>query len=268
MRQKIFNFRINAYLSIAVALVLLIFLHWVGVLKPIEDILIYAIKPVEKLTYRLGLDIFVNQNTLTKEQLDTENAELNDKLSDALIENARLRSLVTKSETLQKELDFLNQKSYNAISTQIIGKPSDTTAQIYLLDKGEKDGVKVGLPVIYLDGILVGKIVGVENSVAQLLLINDSQSAVGAQIQNEASSPGIIVGKLGLALEMQFIPQTETVAKGQIVVTSGLEENIPPGLVIGQIDEVSNKTEELFQTATIESPVPLERLDVLSIIIP
>jgi len=101
-----------------------------------------------------------------------------------------------------------------------------------------------------------------------MLVISDSRSAVGAQVQNENNSPGVVIGKLGLALEMQLIPQSEEITKGQIVVTSGLEENIPSGLVIGQINEIDKKTEELFQTATIESPISLERLDVLSIIIP
>jgi len=268
MRQKIFSPKINIYLSILVALVLLIFLHWVGILKPVENVLIYLVKPIEKVTYRLGLNIFANQSNLSKEELEKENNELKDKLGDALIENARLHSLISKSEILQQELNFLVSKNYQAVSAQIIGKPSDTTTQVYLVDRGKKDDIRVGYPVIYLNGILVGKIIEVEDSTAQMLVISDSRSAVGAQVQNENNSPGVVIGKLGLALEMQLIPQSEEITKGQIVVTSGLEENIPSGLVIGQIKEIDKKTEELFQTATIESPISLERLDVLSIIIP
>lgn len=268
MQQKIFNFRINIYIVIVAVIVLLIFFHYLGLLKPVENALTYITRPMERIIYRSGLNFFGSEKYLSLAELENENTQLKDKLSDALIENARLHSLITKSEVLQKELAFLEQEGYQAKTAQIIGKIPNSTAQIFLLDRGKKDKVQLGLPVIFLDGILVGKIVKVKDLTSQLLLINDSNSTVAAQVQNETSSPGVVVGKLGLSLEMQLIPQAEEIREEQTVITSGLEEKIPAGLVIGQISKVHKQTEELFQTADIKSPISLDRLNVVSIIIP
>ena len=248
-------------------MVLLIFFHNLGILKPAENLIIFLLRPVEKVVYHTGLKIFNSNNYLAKEELEKENEKLEDKLSNALIENARLHSLITKSEILQKELTFLETHDFQAKTAQIIAK-MPTTTQIFLLNKGKKDSIQVGLPIIYGEGIMVGKIMEVEDLTSKMLLINDSSSAVAAQVQNTTNSPGVVVGKLGLSLEMQLIPQAEEIAVDQIVITSGIEENIPQGLVIGQISKIDKKTEELFQTASIESSVSLDRLSVVSIIIP
>jgi len=268
MQQKIFNLRLNIYLTVAVALALLIFFHSIGVLKPVENVLLFFLKPIERASYQLGINIFGSEDYLNKEQLKESNKELQGKLSNILIENARLHSVINKSETLQKELQFIEENNYKAVTAQLVGKSSDTTSQVFILNKGKSDNLQVGYPVIYLDGVLVGKIFEVEDSISKMLLVNDSNSAIAATIQNTSNSPGIVVGELGLSMEMQLIPQAEEIEQGQIAVTSGLEEDIPQGLVIGQITEVQKKTEELFQTATIESPILLERLDVVSIITP
>lgn len=268
MQQKIFNLRVNIYLTISVALVLLIFLHAIGILKPLENTLFFILRPVEDAAFHLGINVLDSENYQIKEGLEQENAELKNKLNNTIIENARLHSLISQSETTQQELQFLEENKFNAETARIIGKVSDSSAQIYLLDKGKKSGIQTDFSVIYLNGIIVGKIVSANDYSSKMLLINDSSSAIGALVQNESNSPGIVVGKLGLSLEMQFIPQAEEIAKSQIVVTSGSEQNIPAGLVIGKITDIHKKTEELFQTATIESPVTLDRLDVVSIIIP
>lgn len=266
MRQKIFNVRINIFILIAVAIVLLIFLHTTGILRPVENAIFYVLRPVEKVAYNAGLRFFASENIKSVEELGKSNQELQNQLSDALIENARLHSLITKGEVLQQEVEYLKNNQFSFQAAQIIGKSPHSGTQIYILDRGLDDGIEVGMPVIYRDGILVGKIIESSANFSKVLLITDSNSSIGAYIQNETNSPGIVVGKLGLSLEMQLIPQSEEISIDQIVVSSGIEESIPEGLVIGQISSISAQTEELFQTSSIESPVALDRLQIVSII--
>jgi len=267
MRQKIFNVRVNIFLLIAVAVVLLVFLHATGILRPVENAILYALRPVQKVAYNAGLKFFATENIESVEKLGISNQELQNKLSNALIENARLHSLITKDEVLQQEVEYLKKNDYKFQAAQIIGKSPHAGTQIYILDRGLSDNIEVGMPIIYQDGILVGKIIESGVNSSKMLLITDSNSSVGAYIQNDTNSPGVVVGKLGLSLEMQLIPQSEEITINQIVVSSGIEENIPEGLVLGQVSSISTQTEELFQTASIESPVKLDRLQVVSIII-
>ncbi|MFA6391373.1 MAG: rod shape-determining protein MreC [Patescibacteria group bacterium] len=267
MRQKIFNIRINIFILIAVAIVLLVFLHSVGILRPVENAIFYVLRPLEKTAYNAGLRFFASENIKSIEQLGSNNQQLQNKLSDSLIENARLHSLIIKSEMLQQEIEYLKKNDHKFSVAQIIGKSPHQGTQIYILDRGSNDNISIGMPVVYKDGILVGKIIEVGDISSKMLLITDSNSIIGGYVQNSTNSPGVVVGKLGLSLEMQLIPQSEIVEVDQIVVTSGIEENIPEGLVVGQVSSIVNKTEELFQTATIQSPTTLDRLQIVSIII-
>ena len=85
------------------------------------------------------------------------------------------------------------------------------------------DNIQIGMPVIYRDGVLVGKIVDSDKNSSKMILITDSNSSIGTYIQNETNSPGIVMGKLGLSLEMQLIPQSEEI---KIKTKDGEEELI------------------------------------------
>jgi rod shape-determining protein MreC len=72
---------------------------------------------------------------------------------------------------------------------------------------------------------------------------------------------------MGLTVVMEFIPQTEDIRTGDVVVTSGLERNIPPGLVIGKVTEVNNKSNEVWQSVNIEPLVDLDELTIVAVVI-
>ena len=63
---------------------------------------------------------------------------------------------------------------------------------------------------------------------------------------NQDRSIGIIEGGFGLTIRMTFIPQQEIVEIGNIIVTSGLEKNVPRGLVIGEVASVEKEPFEPF----------------------
>jgi rod shape-determining protein MreC len=67
---------------------------------------------------------------------------------------------------------------------------------------------------------------------------------------------------------MNYIPQLEKVTVGDTVVTSGLSEDIPRGLVIGRVTNVKSISNEVWQTATIEPLLNFKNLTVVSVVIP
>jgi rod shape-determining protein MreC len=67
---------------------------------------------------------------------------------------------------------------------------------------------------------------------------------------------------------MNFIPQSAEISLDDVVVTSGLEQYIPRGLIIGKIIEVTKDNNELWQNAVIESTVDSEDLVIVSVLLP
>ncbi len=67
-------------------------------------------------------------------------------------------------------------------------------------------------------------------------------------------------------LTMERIRPNETVNPGDIVLTSGLGGNFPDKLVIGQVTEVLQRDQDMFQTARIRPTVDFGKLETILII--
>ena len=65
---------------------------------------------------------------------------------------------------------------------------------------------------------------------------------------------------------MERIPPTEDVNPGDIVLTSGLGGNFPNKLVIGQVVDVTQRDQDMFQVATIRPTADFGKLETLLII--
>jgi rod shape-determining protein MreC len=76
----------------------------------------------------------------------------------------------------------------------------------------------------------------------------------------------MVRGNIDGTLLMERIPQNETVNPGDIVLTSGLGGNFPDKLVIGQVTEVIQRDQDMFQTARIRPTVDFGTLETMLII--
>ena len=115
--------------------------------------------------------------------------------------------------------------------------------------------------------MIVGKIFAVKDNIAHVCLITDESCKVAAAISGKEGTDGLTSGKLGLTVEMNFVPQTESIVINDTIITSGLEELIPRGLLIGTIQEIYQERDDLFQTAVINPFINLNNLSIVSIII-
>jgi rod shape-determining protein MreC len=120
------------------------------------------------------------------------------------------------------------------------------------------------MPVISERG-LVGHILTVGANWSKVLLIIDPSSSVAAMTQSERA-PGVVSGRLGQDLEMEYIPHRERVTVGDIVLTSGMGGRYPPGLVVGQITEVQRRDVDAFQQATVRPSVSFGKLETVLVL--
>jgi len=76
----------------------------------------------------------------------------------------------------------------------------------------------------------------------------------------------VVEGQVGGSLVMKYIPQEETVNVNDIVITSGLGDNFPKKLIIGQVTAVQQRDIDMFQKAEIRPTVDFNKLDVVLVI--
>lgn len=260
--------QVKTLLSIGIVIVLTIGLHFLGWLRPVENILRSTIQPGSKLLYNLSIKI--NQQKLpfqtAEEFLDSYN-KLNAEVEVYRQKAIQFDRVSEENKTLRDELHFFTSTTYSNVGAEVIGKNIESFANTIILSRGQKDGVEIGNPVIVGEGILIGKIFRVEKDVSVARLLNDQQSKVAATVLNQSKSIGLVEGGYGISVRMNFIPQNELIAPGDVVITSGLEEQTPRGLIIGTVQTVEKEAYEPFQKAVLTPDVDLDKIFMASILI-
>lgn len=190
-----------------------------------------------------------------------------------LKENSRLKSSLAKlsdieneNENLRKELDLNPRiKEYEMEAALIIGKDIGGFPELVYIDKGYDDGIQKDDPVLVEKGILIGQIKEVFKHQSEVELILSQKKNFNAEIE-ENSEKGIVHGEYGTSVVMDMIPQTVEIKKGDTIITSGLSEKIPRGILIGYIEETTPSADQLFQKASLNLPVDLNKARVVWII--
>ena len=103
------------------------------------------------------------------------------------------------------------------------------------IDKGENAGISADMAVMTADGI-VGKVLLVYPSVAQVLLINDQSSGVGA-ILEKSRLQGVLRGTANGEVALERVMSDEQVQAGETVLTSGGDQIFPKGLPVGTVSQ-------------------------------
>ncbi len=183
------------------------------------------------------------------------------------VESARLTQLDLENNELRTQLNFL-KKTEHHVGATVIGRALDPIGTSIIIDRGETDGIILNRPVIINNGYFIGKISRVDKHTSVVRLISDYQSKTAATVDNRDKSLGVVEGGFGLTVRLNLIPQNEVIRPGDVVITSGLEPDLPRGLAIGTVEVVEKKPQEPFQQAIIKPSADLHALTVVSVILP
>ena len=196
--------------------------------------------------------------SVENEQLKKENDALKLKIS-------QLQSKAAEADRLAELLNFRqSQQNVPMVPARVIGTSADADqAQTISIDRGERDGIRRNMPVITPDGV-VGKIVESYRTTAQVLLLTDKSSGVGAMLaDSRIQSP--VGGSGEPLLLMKYVPSDDTVNVGDQVVTSGMDRIFPRDLPVGTVCEVKNGSP--FKEVRVRPSAKLERLEEVVVLL-
>lgn len=180
-------------------------------------------------------------------------------------EGVKFADIMKENNDLRNQLNILPRDKFNLEAAHIIGRDSYDNNSWVLIDKGEKNGIEKGMSAIVSDGVLVGKVQEVFNSSAKVIFITDKSMNVNVEAV-ETGAIGVVKGAYGLGLTMDLVLQTDNLKVGDKVVTSDISQNIPRGLLVGEIKEVDPTKNDLFQKAIIAPPVDFSKLRFIFVI--
>ena len=190
------------------------------------------------------------------ENLKLENKELIAKI-------IGLEQLRGENEVLRTALDLGLEEEFELIISEVIGK--EIAEDYLIIDKGSKDGIAFGFPVISERKSLVGKVVQVYETTSKIQLLTSENSSFDAKIF-EKEVYGLVKGRGNFNLSLEFIPREEEINVRDKVITTSLGGNFPKGLLVGEIKEVKKSDIASFQEALLEPGFNSKELDYLFLI--
>jgi rod shape-determining protein MreC len=193
-----------------------------------------------------------------------DNEKLRQELGVLRLRNRELESQAAEAQRLSVLLDFREEhRGAPMLAAQVIGASADPSSHTLFVNRGERDRVRRNLPVITPDGI-VGKIVEVFPDAAQVLLINDKDSGVGALLA-DSRAHGVIKGSGDPRPRMEYVLNEEKVYTGEMILTSGEDRIFPKGLLVGTVADVSSGYP--FHTIRVDPGAHLDRLEDVLILL-
>lgn len=187
-----------------------------------------------------------------------ENQRLHQEVGQLELRDRELESQASEEQRLSGLLNFRDaHREAPMLAAQVIGGSADPSSHTLFINRGESSGIRRNQAVITPNGI-VGKIVEVSPGAAQVLLINDRDSGVGALFA-DTRTQGIIKGMGDPEPVMAYVVNDEKVHSGEMIVTSGEDRIFPKGLLVGTV--ASSKPGNPFQVIRVQTAARLDRLE-------
>jgi len=259
--KTIFGRRFPASVKISIIVVLSLGLIFsTESLTPARQYLSTLFSPLQFIA-NAPLDVLdtVSENVKSRETLVKENAALRQLelfVSDRLLtmkhleqENERLRALLGSPETT----------TLKKLIAQVQAVDSDPFRLQVVLNKGLKDNVFVGQPVVDEHGV-VGQVVQVSQYSSRILLIADNSHAIPLRNQrNDVRLIGLGKGDVH-QMELQYVTKNTDVKIGDMLVTSGLGGRFPEGYPVAKVTAIENRGSEIYSTIRIQPIAQLDRI--------
>lgn len=186
----------------------------------------------------------------SQQELVKDNQLLNSKI---LILEGQMHQLKVMNYQNKKLNQWLEQSDPTlklALLANIISLEVNHNRQLYIINKGQKDGVFKGQVAIDGDGV-IGQVIEAGKYTSTLMLISDIKSAIPV-INERTGEHGIVMGQNNFdTLELLNVPKTHLLARGDKLLTSGLGLVYPFGIPVGVVKDVQNIPGEDFLKVTV-----------------
>lgn len=253
------------YLFLLIVIISIIFFDNSGWFDKPKNVIYFLVTPVQRLVYGLSSNSAgLLENTFSFFDVRKENRELrllNEKL---LSENSGLKEVDLENKFLRKQLGSPLADDYSLRLVSVVGGGLDIGRQRLIIDKGLKDNIKTGDAVITVGNIFIGRVEKTYDNRSEAMLVNNSEIKIPVLLQ-ESRTQGIIHGEYGTGVVLDFVPIDENIMVGENIITMTID-NIPPGLLVGEISETINPAGGLFKKAIVKPTADFKNIEKVFVI--
>jgi rod shape-determining protein MreC len=218
-------------------------------------VLVYPIQFVAALPVRASdwvWEVLATEKTLRK-----RNRQLQAERSAHLARLQKFETLETENTRLRDLLGSAKRVADRAIVAELVEVSLEPFTRKIVVNKGSRDEVYVGQPVIDTYGI-VGQITEVGVMTSKSTLITDSGHAIPV-VLNRNGLRTVVFGTGAFdRVSVPYLTPSADIQEGDLLVSSGMGGNFPPGYPVAQITEIVRDANEAFLKISAK---PMARLN-------
>ena len=185
---------------------------------------------------------------------------------------AKYEDQLRKNTELEKALDIQeHDERFDMKWANVISRDHVSWNNLLTIDVGSKDGIKVGMAVESVEG-MIGKIDSVSKftSTVKLLTSEDktTTASIKINIDKKTSVNGVLQSydvKRGM-FAIYLYDDTKKVRKGMDVITSGMGGSYPSGLLIGSVDSIQALSNQSGQTIYVRPVQDFQEFSMVRVI--
>lgn len=202
-------------------------------------------------------------------------------LVEAARQNVRLRAELARLGQVRDENQYLraeNRRLYRLlrlsarpelaghwVAAEVVARSPSTWFSTVVLNRGRGAGIRPGDVVLSTGGV-IGQVLTSSASSSVVLLLTDPASGLPV-MDARSGDAGLLNGAGPSSLPVaEFFQTTPNVARGDLLVTSGLGGGIPPGLPVGRVVALRQSDYGLVGSALVTPTSDLDALDVVLVV--
>ncbi len=258
----------NKFVRALIIILIIIFLHYITLLSPVEKLTSWILSPFQNLSYNLATKISAKiEDSKTRQELEAENLLFQEKINNLEQQIVELKIFIEEHGIVSEQTKYLEAQDFEFVSAKVIAKAIDSNPNLLLLNKGRRDGIRQGMAVVVEDGVVVGKIIRADDLTSHLLLLIDNSSSLSTVVAGETEIVGLVEGEHNISLILNYLLKSADIEEGDLIVTSGADNLIPAGLLVGEVDQILDEHSSLFKKAVIHSQVDFKNIRIVSVVL-
>lgn len=229
-------------------------------LEPLRKGLSVTLYPFQRVVMLPGDAVVVVQDYSNAAQLLKEESEA---LQQQRIELSQVignaAQLVTENRQLRRLLSVIEDRPIHpAVVVEVLYEPATDYRRRLVFNKGSREGIEPGMPVIDEGGI-VGQVIRVTPFSAEAAMLTDEQLAVPVQLLRNGLRLIAFGSSIPGKVEVRYFSSDTDIQMGDVLVTSGVGGGFPAGISVGTVESVERDAASGFARALAQPTSHPER---------
>ena len=206
-----------------------------------------------------------------KKDLYKKYTKLKEKVEKTDLYYAQIEELQKEVTQLKSSLDLnATLSEYTYVNATVVNRNIGYWYNNLTIDKGSKNGVKLGDAVITPNG-LIGKVTSVSNfsSSVKLLTSDEISNKISIKIKSKDEYLyGLLIGyeKENNIYKIEGVTNSENIKEGDLVTTTGLTDYFPSGIIIGKVSRVVKDEYDLNCIIEVTPSVNFDDISIVTIL--